>query len=119
MICFTQLKDFIILVYEVFAALVEGGWQCILFYMGVSQYQQKKSAMLVKTNAIENLLKLLSVIQKAQEEGLREQSLERKFKLLRSILVMKKCAKNEQLLGDALYNIRIFSLESIIFCYHV
>lgn len=75
-----------------------------ILYMGASQHQQKKQAMPVKTNAIENLLKLLSVIYKAQEEGFRKQSLEREFKLLRSILVMKKCVKDDQLLGDALYN---------------
>lgn len=51
-----------------------------ILYMGVSQYQQKKSAMLVKNNAIEKLLKLLSVIHKAQEEGFRKQSTEREFK---------------------------------------
>lgn len=75
-----------------------------ILYMGVSQYQQKKTVILVKTNAIDNLLKLLSDIHKAQEEGFRKQILEREFKLLRTILVIKKCAKNEQLLGDALYN---------------
>lgn len=41
-----------------------------ILYMGVSQYQQKKSAMLVKSNVIENLLKFPSVIHKAQEKDL-------------------------------------------------
>lgn len=83
-----------------------GGGKAVYFilYMGIPQYQQKKSAMLVKTNAMQNLLKLLSIIHKAQEDGFRKQSLEREFKWRKSILVMKKCVKDDQFLGDALYN---------------